>query len=56
MVGDDSRDVESAQAAGVIPVVVDWGYSDPGADAWGATHRVADPTALLELVGLRLRP
>lgn len=51
MVGDDSRDVESAQAAGAVPVVVDWGYSDPGADAWGARHRVADAAALLALVG-----
>lgn len=56
MVGDDSRDVESAQAAGAVPVVVDWGYSDPGAHAWGAMHRVADAGALLDLIGLRIRP
>lgn len=52
MVGDDSRDVESAFAAGAVPIVVDWGYSDPGAEAWGAAHRAADACALVDLLGL----
>lgn len=56
LVGDDARDVESALAAGAIPVVADWGYSEPGGDAWGAAHRVRDADALIDLLGLRFIP
>lgn len=56
LVGDDARDVESAHAAGAIAVVADWGYSDPGTEAWGAAHRVADADALVDLLGLRFIP
>jgi phosphoglycolate phosphatase len=53
LVGDDERDVAAARAAGAIAVVADWGYSDPGEDAWGATHRAPDAGALIDLLGLR---
>ena len=56
MVGDDSRDVESAFAAGAVPIVVDWGYSDPGSEAWGALHRAANAGALVDLLDLRSTP
>lgn len=56
LVGDDARDVESALAAGAIAVVADWGYSDAGAEAWGAPHRAADADALVDLLGLRFIP
>ncbi len=56
LVGDDARDVESALAAGAIPVVADWGYSEAGASAWGAPYRAADADALVDLLGLRFIP
>lgn len=54
-VGDDERDIEAGQAAGVHTIAVGWGYlngSDPA--HWGAAHVVDTPAELARLLGLRL--
>lgn len=49
-VGDDQRDVDAANAAGVPAVVALWGYRDDGDDParWGAAALASDPVALVE--------
>jgi phosphoglycolate phosphatase len=48
-VGDDKRDVEAGQAAGMITVACAWGYCgtiEPS--TWGADYLLDTPTDLLE--------
>jgi phosphoglycolate phosphatase len=48
-VGDDKRDVEAGQAAGMITVACNWGYCgaiEPS--TWGADYLLDTPTDLLE--------
>jgi 2-phosphoglycolate phosphatase len=53
-VGDDLRDVQAGQAAGMQTVAAAWGYlgmGEPVAD-WGADHVIESPDQLLTLLGL----
>ena len=52
-VGDDARDIEAGQRAGMGTVAAAWGYLD-GADphAWNADRVVAQPSELLASLGL----
>jgi phosphoglycolate phosphatase len=52
MVGDDLRDVQSANAAGAIAVVAEWGYLgvDEPHSTWGAPYSFAAPEGLLALL------
>ena len=52
-VGDDLRDIQAAQAAGMRPVAVDWGYHSPdnaGPREWNAEAVIASPAELLKLL------
>ncbi len=51
-VGDDLRDIQAAQAAGMGSVAACWGYLGLGSDvaAWGADHVIEHPQALLGLL------
>lgn len=53
-VGDDLRDVQAGQAAGMLTVVAGYGYLGDGSDgsAWGGDYLIAHPRALLDLPGL----
>ena len=53
-VGDDLRDVQAGQAAGMRTVAVSWGYLGVGMpiEAWGADHIVASTDELLNLLHL----
>jgi phosphoglycolate phosphatase len=53
-VGDDLRDVQAGQAAGMQTVAVRWGYlgDDLPVEAWGADAVVNDPLELLKWVGM----
>ncbi|HEY0817152.1 MAG TPA: HAD-IA family hydrolase, partial [Rhizobacter sp.] len=53
-VGDDLRDVQAGQAAGMATVVAAWGYLGQGdpIEAWGADHIIERPGELLNLLGL----
>ena len=49
--GDDLRDIQAGQAAGMRTIACQWGYcgaTEPA--AWGADELVATPDALLELL------
>jgi phosphoglycolate phosphatase len=48
-VGDDLRDIQAAQAAGMPSVAALWGYREPGDDpsTWSPDHAFADPRQLL---------
>lgn len=50
--GDDLRDMEAAQAAGMAGIIAAYGYIDPAADLgnWPAAGRVATPFALLRYI------
>ena len=50
--GDDLRDMEAAQAAGMAGIIATYGYVDPAADlgSWPAAGRVATPFALLRYI------
>jgi len=54
-VGDDLRDVQAGQAAGIRTVAAAYGYLGDGApvDSWGADAVIAHPSELLELVRRR---
>ena len=54
-VGDDERDMQAAQAAGMAGVVAAYGYLGNGAPPgeWPAVHHSATPGDLLALVGAR---
>ena len=53
-VGDDLRDVQAGQAAGMATVAAAWGYLGIGepVGAWGARHVVHSPDELLKLLGM----
>ncbi|WP_395787159.1 phosphoglycolate phosphatase [Aquimonas sp.] len=53
--GDDPRDIESAHAAGLRGIAVDWGYFDPAhpPSAWGAQRVLSAPAQLLDEALLR---
>ena len=52
-VGDDARDVEAGQRAGMLTVAAGWGYLDgEDAAAWGADRVAARPHELLDVLGL----
>jgi len=52
--GDDLRDMEAAQAAGMIGIVASYGYLDPASstNAWPAAGSVQTPFALLRYLTL----
>lgn len=54
-VGDDLRDMEAAQAAGMPGVIAAYGYlgSAPQLDAWPAAARIETPMDLLALIDAR---
>ena len=51
-VGDDPRDIEAGNAAGMTTVIAAWGYIDDNArlEAWGADHRIDHPGQLTRLI------
>lgn len=51
-VGDDLRDIQAAQAAGMRSVAAAWGYLGDGlgVDLWGADFIVHDPIEILPLL------
>ena len=52
-VGDDLRDVQAAQAAGMRPVAVEWGYHSPdnaGPRSWNAAAVIGEPRELISLL------
>ena len=53
-VGDDLRDIQAGQAAGMRTVAASYGYLGAGADvaAWKADAEVLSPLALLNLLEL----
>ena len=53
-VGDDLRDIQAGQAAGMGTVAVVWGYLGQGEpiEAWGADHLINLPGELLKLPGM----
>ncbi|WP_372527026.1 phosphoglycolate phosphatase [Piscinibacter sp.] len=53
-VGDDVRDVQAGQAAGMVTVVAAWGYLGIGEPigTWGADHIVQTPDELLNLLAM----
>ena len=49
--GDDLRDMKAAQAAGMRPIAVEWGYHHPesgGPDTWQAAAIIRHPLELIE--------
>jgi len=51
-VGDDRRDVQAGNAAGLYTIAVRWGYLDGGnPDEWGADLVIDHPRQLAELIG-----
>ena len=56
-VGDDLRDVEAGQAAGMVTVACAWGYCGAVEPAtWGADHLLLTPRDLLALIRSMLAP
>ncbi|WP_028100446.1 HAD family hydrolase [Pseudoduganella violaceinigra] len=50
-VGDDLRDIQAGQAAGMRTVACQWGYCGAVEPAeWGADHLLASPAELLDLI------
>lgn len=51
-VGDDLRDVQAGQAAGMTTVIAAWGYLGDGLpiDQWGGDHVVHQASEILDLV------
>jgi len=52
--GDDLRDMQAANAAGMIGIIAGYGYIEPGTDtgAWQAAGSVQTPFALLRYLAL----
>ena len=49
--GDDLRDIQAGQAAGMLTIACQWGYCGAIEPVtWGADHLVATPQDLLELI------
>jgi phosphoglycolate phosphatase len=56
-VGDDRRDIQAGNAAGLFTVAVRWGYLDGGdPDTWNADVVLDDVDALATLLGVREIP
>jgi N-acetyl-D-muramate 6-phosphate phosphatase len=54
-VGDDRRDIQAGNDAGLYSVAVHWGYLDGGdPHAWGADALVEHPRQLAELLNLKV--
>lgn len=53
-VGDDRRDMVAGRAAGMATLAAAWGYIESGQSVhdWGADHVLAQPTDLLNWLGL----
>lgn len=53
-VGDDLRDIQAGQAAGMPTIAAAWGYLGDGApiETWGADLVIERPSQLLKFVGL----
>lgn len=53
-IGDDLRDVQAGQAAGMTTIAAGWGYLGDGApiEVWGADHVALTPRDLLKLLDL----
>jgi phosphoglycolate phosphatase len=53
-VGDDLRDIQAGQAAGMRTVAAAWGYLGEGLpiEQWGADHVAPGPVQVLKFVGL----
>lgn len=53
-VGDDLRDIQAGQAAGMRTVAARYGYLGPSADvgSWGADAEISSPMQLLQLIEL----
>lgn len=53
-VGDDLRDVQAGQAAGMMTVISAWGYLGTGEpiERWGADHIIGTPLELLKLLSM----
>ncbi len=51
-VGDDPRDIEAGNAAGMTTVIAGWGYiaDDAQPATWGADHHIGQPEALRPLI------
>lgn len=50
-VGDDLRDIQAGQAAGMRTIACQWGYCGAIEPAeWGADHLLASPAELLDLI------
>ena len=57
-VGDDERDIEAANAAGMDSIIALYGYLGNGKPplAWGASGTIESPADLVERIGLDARP
>jgi phosphoglycolate phosphatase len=53
-VGDDLRDIQAGQAAGMGTVAAAWGYLGDGEpiETWGADHLIRTPAGLIEVLRL----
>lgn len=52
-VGDDARDIEAGQRAGMRTIAAGWGYLDgENPHEWGADRVIATPGELLGIIGL----
>ncbi len=53
-VGDDLRDVQAGQSAGMTTVIAAWGYLGLGdaIESWGADHILREPADLLKLLAM----
>ena len=49
-VGDDLRDIQAGQAAGMFTVAAGWGYCETPAVAWGADLTIDSPAQLLDVI------
>ncbi len=51
-VGDDPRDIEAGNAAGMITIIAGWGYIDDNAspEHWGSDHWIEHPRQLYPLL------
>lgn len=52
-IGDDLRDVQAGQAAGMGTVIAAWGYLGNGLpiEQWGGDHIITHPAEILDLLG-----
>jgi phosphoglycolate phosphatase len=50
--GDDLRDMQAAQAAGMIGIIASYGYVDASSNTWPAVGSIQTPFALLRYLSL----